>query len=549
MWVLGINAFNGDPWHDSAACLVDERGQIYAFGEEERFSRVRHAVAQTPERAARFCLETAGIRPEDIDVVAVGWDVPRMFTRMALKGQRSAPWKLSDRTSTLQTWLGWTVPSHRAPDVVFVPHHTAHALCGLYTSPFDQAAVVVADGVGEDESISIFMAERGRHPIRRRVWPKSHSLGCLYEATGHVLGLGPRQAGKTMGLASYGRYKPVPPWKLFNVGDSDFEPVLQFSETTTFHQALAQWVSSFSQLARTPIRRDLGTLDSDASAVQIAWSTQAAVEEVMTMLAAYARRLTGIDELCISGGVGLNCSANGQIPEPLYVPPVPDDAGVALGAAWYVSPPAAPVGPLNPFLGKPITSDLSNGISASARINRLPLKYDEVVDLLIDGRVGAIAEGRAEIGPRALCHRSIIALPRPADMRQRLNRIKGREQWRPFGPVSSDRFARSLWPSRPNLTRYMLGAVPVSEVGMEILPAATHSDGTTRPQEVMEDEVSTISELLKGLSAAGLPPVLINTSFNGPGQPIVNTTEEALAAFNTLDIDFMLLDDSLLIKS
>jgi carbamoyltransferase len=263
-------------------------------------------------------------------------------------------------------------------------------------------------------------------------------------------------------------------------------------------------------------------------------------------LARHTRAVTGLPALCMAGGVALNCSTNGQLDQPLYVPPVPHDAGVALGAAWYVSPPRSPRIPFDPYRGPDAAHHSDLDLTG---IERVDLSIERVTSMLSEGRVGAVVEGRSEVGPRALCHRSVIAVPRPASIHGRLNDIKHREPWRPFGPVATVGTASRLWGERGDLTRYMVGATLVTETGALVAPAVVHADGTTRPQNLRSGEAPVVEALLGELDRQGDPAVLINTSFNDKGQPIVSTAAEAVDTLRRLKLDFLVLGDDLLLPT
>jgi carbamoyltransferase len=280
-------------------------------------------------------------------------------------------------------------------------------------------------------------------------------------------------------------------------------------------------------------------------AVRIAAGVQRTVEEHLLGLHAENARLAGTDQVCLAGGVALNCVANGRLPEPVYVLPVPHDAGVALGAAWAVCPPAKAALLESPYLG----TDLRVGGEVDAlRADGFAVDAfspDTVVDLLAAGAVGAVAEGRAEVGPRALGHRSIVALPAPAVVRDRINARKGRERWRPLAPVTLPWYADRLWPSQGARELYMIGTADVTDHALEVMPAAAHVDGSTRPQVLPAGQAPVVEALLTGLAAGGLPPVLVNTSFNGRGEPIADSAADAVRAFRSLGLDFLVLGDHL----
>ncbi|MFJ9850462.1 carbamoyltransferase C-terminal domain-containing protein [Streptomyces sp. NPDC101150] len=546
-WILGVNA-PPTGWHDSAACLIDENGEIIAFTEEERCNRHRHSLYRKPLGAARFCLEQAGISPADIDVVALGWDSEQLYPR-----------RFAGDADFLAYAVGLDFGDH-TPEVVRVPHHQAHAASSFYASPFSKAGVLVIDGHGENESSTIWTYEDGAAPRLEHTWQRTASLGYAYDAASTWLGFSFLNAGKTMGLAAYGRAAQLEVEPLVDLTPDDFrlavEPLTERRGSTTadeikehYDTVVGRWRERYTKIAgadgpTAPEER----LTEDPNAILVAYTAQRLIEQTVTHLAALTRKTSGVDQLCLSGGVALNCSTNGTLPGPLYVPPVPHDAGVALGAAWTVRPPTKHTGPLSPYLGtdvhhrghahRPAAPDTSDLV-------RTDLDIDELTTLLLEGRIGAVAQGRSEVGPRALCRRSIIAVPNTADVNTRVNTVKNREQWRPFAGVTRPAYGAQLWEQQEHLSRYMLGAAKATELGRRVAPGVVHIDGTTRPQVLHGDEAPAVGAALDCMERRGAPPVLLNTSFNDKGEPIVNTAADALAAFRSMDLDFLVLGDDL----
>jgi carbamoyltransferase len=541
--ILGVNA-PPTGWHDPAACLVDGDGTLLAFCEEERLSRAKHAERSGPLLAVAHCLAQAGASHGDIELVAIGWDVPLAAQLYGVQ------WQLEDTPAWLNRYLGFDCSLRDMPEVRFVGHHLAHATFAFQASDFDEAAVLVVDGNGDDESISIYRAERDRPLVRKRVWPRSHSLGYMYDAACRFVGFGPLQAGKLMGLSAYGRAGGIEPWELLPGGHPAAPGGVD--EGDGFNRYLHAWTAQIDRLAGGRcVGRARDELHLDALAVQVAVSAQEAIERSVLRLASLARELTGSANLCLAGGVALNCKANGLLAGPVFAPPAPHDAGTALGAAWHVAPPlrrdaggrTGRIGRISAFLGPaPGGAALANG--ALDGLHREPLSLERVCAALEAGRIGAIVEGPGEIGPRALGHRSIVADPSTPEMHARLNALKGREPWRPFGAAALSSRAGALWQPRPRLSDYMLAGTPVSDAGAEQLPAAVHVDGTTRPQELDPDCADVLPALLRewGERAGG---ALINTSFNGRGEPIVSSIADAAGAFRRLGLDFLVLDDEL----
>jgi carbamoyltransferase len=532
VWILGIN------WklHDSSAALVDGAGRIWALAEEERFTRVKHAWGTFPAQAAQFCLSTAGITWRDLDVVAMGWDLPRIRS-----------WDDSDRQLLYTALFGSQAATASCPELVFVEHHLAHALSSFYASGYDRAGVLVADGSGEFEAMSIYAADRSGGLTLKRRWPRGYSLGSMYEAATRLLGFGYFDAGKTMGLAPYGAAHDsslLPLGDLVADGTWATKPPFDLPATAHYTEFTDAWMTYLAGRFGA-VTHPADQLDTDPAAVALAASAQRTVEEAMRALHAETVCLTGWPQVCLAGGVALNCVANGRLPEPIFVPPFPHDAGVALGAAWSVQPPTQASLLDSPYLGSDltVTGELDQLHGAGYRAEDFSLAA--VVDLLIDGAIGAVAEGRAEAGPRALGHRSVVALPVPSKVRDKINVLKGREPWRPLAPVTLPEYAGRLWPGQGLRELYMVGTAIVSGQAHRAMPAATHVDGTTRPQVLRPGQARIVEGLLHGLASAGVPPVLVNTSFNGRGAPIVDSAAHAVEAFRTLGLDFLILGDNL----
>jgi Carbamoyltransferase C-terminus len=235
-----------------------------------------------------------------------------------------------------------------------------------------------------------------------------------------------------------------------------------------------------------------------------------------------------------------------SFPVPGRLPPFPHDAGVSLGAAWAIAPPASPAALESPYLGALLEAGPHIDQARADGLHVEPFVPETVAELLLGGAIGAVAEGRAEAGPRALGHRSIIAIPCPADVRDRINVLKGREPWRPLAPVTVQEYAPRLWPGQGSRALYMVGAASVSAHGQAVMPAATHVDATTRPQVLPSGAAPAVESILRHLQQAGLPPVLVNTSLNGPGEPIADSAAQAIQTLKNLGLDFLILGGHLI---
>jgi carbamoyltransferase len=529
MWVLGINW----EWHDSAAALVDDE-RVWACVEEERFTRVKHAWNTFPTQATAYCLATAGISWEDIDVVAVGWDQPH---------NRRWYYPERDRRRLLEVLFGQPVGTRSKPEVVFVEHHLAHAMSAFHASGFDRAGVLVVDGSGEFYANSIYLMSRSAAPKALRHWPRGYSLGAIYEAVTRILGFSELESGKTMGLASYGGSHPN---ALLPLGDllAEGRPFFDMHDATRYKTFVDAWMEHFAK-TYAAVTRPHDELHHDPAAVALAAGAQRTVEEALRALHAETVCLSGCREICLAGGVALNCVANGRLPEPIYIPPFPHDAGVALGAAWAIQPPRSAQMLESPFLGTEL------GISSATDLGKADYHIsdyspDTVLDLLLRQQIGAVAEGRAEVGPRALGHRSIVALPSDVGQRDVINARKGREPWRPLAPVTVASYAPTLWPAQGNRELYMVGNTIVSSHARDVMPATVHVDGTTRPQVLYPGSATVLDSLLAGLQKLGIPPILVNTSLNKRGQPIADSLDDILEAFRQVELDFLVLGDLLI---
>ncbi|MGV0816091.1 carbamoyltransferase C-terminal domain-containing protein [Mycolicibacterium boenickei] len=533
-------------WHDPSACLVDADGVVHALIEEERIVRDKHAKGHFPTSAAAQCLRIAGITAADIDVLAIGWDLPRHSCRQDLARLDppvlGRPWLFGDTRDVLARVLGEDLDPRRHPELVFVPHHDAHAYSSFYASGYDSAAVVVADGYGDEESISIYEARAGRRLIRRERWPIPSSLGHMYDAVSEIIGLDYLDAGKTMGLAAHGRARGLEPWPIFEMRPDGFAPPFDLPSGTPDRQIILAWWDHFRGLGFRRRECDSEQLDQFDDAVRLAWSGQASLEQVWLWLANRARQMAGSHNLCLSGGVALNCSANGLVPAPVYVPPVPHDAGVALGAAWSIAPPQPSGHRFVPYQGRTISDTEVDAALELREFQVSTFEPDRIAKRLIDGQIGALVTGRAETGPRALCHRSLLAAPYDPAAQDRLNKAKGRELWRPLSPVGVPECEGVYWESEPNLHLYMVGAAKVPESAQAKIPSAVHVDGTARPQ-IVADPAEPVRAILDQLQSNGMPPVLINTSFNTRAEPIVDTAEQALASAKAIGLDFLVLND------
>ncbi len=531
MRILGVNAVFDDP---AAALVID--GEIVAAAEEERFSRRRHgkqavpfSTWELPVAAASWCLQQAGLTASDVDAVGYSYD----------------PWLMTDQDDEspgldgvwedLRTLYARRAPQFLAaalpgldPDTVrFVRHHVAHAASTALASPFSRSAVLVVDGRGELTSMLAGEDMDGKLDVLA-TQELPHSLGRFYEGmTAHLGFTEPGDQFKALALASYGSPKFAERIResVYATGDGGFrtEPI--------------DWAEF------TPPRTD----GMQSRHADLAASVQCVLEEVLLDLAGWLRDQSGSTNLCLAGGLALNCVANSAIYksglfENVWVQPAAGDSGTALGAALAIAAEAGEqVSPMT-------TAQLRRGWTDSQIadvLDRSGVRYEQPADLpaavgdaLADNQLVGWFQGRAEFGPRALGGRSLLADPRHVRNLERLNDVKGREQFRPVAPmVLADRAAEIFY-GGPIPSPYMLFIHDVDPDWRGRIPAVTHVDATARIQTVDTDQPRLHATLRRFEERTGVP-VVINTSFNTVGRPMVDSPRDALECFSSSAIDLL----------
>jgi carbamoyltransferase len=549
MIVLGLHGWDGT--HDAAAALLID-GQVVACVEEERLNRRKHAVSDRPRLSARAVLSHAGLGWDDVDCVSYGWNLPKYLPS---HGQR---WRFDSDRAFLADALH--IQPRRWPKLEWIDHHLAHAAAGFYSSGFDRAAVLVVDGQGEDKSVTLYAGHAGDLRLIRD-WPPSRSLGLLYEAATRYCGFGFLDAGKTMGLAAYGR-RPTDPLPL--VWDGDIRsPVPEHCEEDAVTEFWYRMLSErFGEPQSFAAAHDLGDAAGADLASEVARhrpdvaaAAQDAIERVLAGLVQYAQDATSCRNVVLTGGVALNCVANGLLAQQcdrLFVPPTAHDAGAAMGAAMVTARRSGDrIRPDHGAdLGPRYTSAAIESMLAAnkLRARKVDDPASEAAERLASGAVVGWFQGRSEIGPRALGHRSILALPSRAEQHHRVNRIKGRESWRPFAP--SALASQTPWMFGRTVTSpYMLLSLPLTAAARQRLPAVAHIDGSTRVQTVADDggdhRYVRLLARLGEMTGAG---VVLNTSFNAAFEPIVCSPNDAVRSFFGMGLDVLLLEDFLLEK-
>lgn len=588
MRILGISAH----YHDSAAALV-RNGSLVAAAQEERFTRKKHD-ASFPENAVQFCLEHAGLDVADLDAV-VFYEKPLLtFERLLETYLAFAPRGFTSFARAMPVWLKEKLYLKQllkkrlaelaggdSPPLYFARHHQSHAASAFYPSPFDDAAVLCMDGVGEWATTSAWVGEGTRlEPLWEVDFP--HSVGLLYSAFTYFCGFRVNSGEyKLMGLAPYGepRYEALIRDHLVDIkADGTFRLNMDYFDYCT---GLRMTNRAFADLFGGPRREPESGITQRE--MDLAASVQRVTEDIVLRLAKTLRRETGRKNLCLSGGVALNCVANGllhreKVFDRIWIQPAAGDAGGAVGAAlayWHEAAGGerAPQGGdamqgayLGPsFSDREIVSQLDRYGAVSVKLDDDELA-GKVADLIADSKVVGWFQGRMEFGPRALGGRSILGDPRSPDMQKTMNlKIKYRESFRPFAPSVLAEHAAEVFDGCPD-SPYMLLVMPVSEHlrhgqdmnlrGLEQinavrsdLPAITHVDYSARVQTVHRETNPRYHALLEAFHQRTGCPVLINTSFNVRGEPIVCTPEDAYRCFMRTEMDCLVIGNRILEKS
>ena len=603
--ILGVSAY----YHDSAACLVED-GRIVAAAQEERFTRIKHD-AEFPTHAVEYCLSAAGISASQLDLVGF-YEKPLVkFSRLLETYIACAPRGIQSYWRALPLWLSDKLLIHDdirsrldgyAGEILFGEHHESHAASAFYPSPFEDAAVVTIDGVGEWATSSIG-AGRGHEIEILHEMRFPHSLGLLYSAFTYFTGFKVNSGEyKVMGLAPYGKPAYVKLIRDHLIDIRDDGSVWMNMEYFTYPHALTMTGSALERLLGGPARQPETPLTQRE--LDLARSVQDITEEVMLKMARFAHRETGLRDLCLAGGVALNCVGNGRILregpfEEIWIQPAAGDAGGALGVAlalWhrYLGEPRTSPERLGTWqrrhavsstFSPPAYADGMNGASlgpeySDADIARFLDEHgyrarrvepsalaDEVAALIASEKVVGLFQGRMEFGPRALGNRSIIGDARSPNMQSVMNlKIKFRESFRPFAP-SVLRERAHEWFELDDESPYMLlvadvqGAkrLPRTEgeatglqsvnVPRSLIPAVTHVDYSARIQTVRRETHPRYYDIIEAFRRRTGCPVIVNTSFNVRGEPLVCTPEDAYRCFMRTNMDALVLENFILEKA
>ena len=590
-FILGISAF----YHDSAAALL-KNDEVVAAAQEERFSRVKHD-AGFPVKAIEYCLREAGISVEDISLI-VFYDKPLLkFERLLETYYSFAPRGLQSFSAAIPVWIKEKLflkdiirksikglsknKKVRLPRILFPEHHLSHAASCFYPSPFDKSAILTIDGVGENATAAIGIGEGNQVKLIKRIeFP--HSLGLLYTAFTYYLGFRVNSGEyKVMGLAPYGepKYADVIRDNLITIKDdgSIWMDMQYFNYTVGLTMVNDKFCGLFGIPPRKPETK-LQQIHMD-----IAASVQKVTEEVVLKMANHAREVTGLDNLCMAGGVALNCVANGKLLrknwfKDIWVQPAAGDAGGAIGAAylgWYMylgNERTDRSVMKDSYLGPAFTDvGVKQVIEEHKPFYKFYENFDElakeVAEKISAGKVVGWFQGRMEWGPRALGNRSILGDPRNSQMQRTLNlKIKFRESFRPFAPAVLEEDVSDYFDlDRPS--PYMLLVAPVKQqirtkldkensasgldklkIVRSAIPAITHVDYSARVQTVSESDNPRFYKLIRKFKEKTGTSVLINTSFNVRGEPIVCTPQDAYKCFMKTEMDYLVIGNYIFSK-
>lgn len=552
MNILGISCF----YHESAAALIID-GKIIAASAEERFSRIKHD-SSFPKTAIDFCLEYGRIKSADLEYVAF-YEKPFLkFERNLMTSLRNFPNSLSLFVDSMKNFLTeklWVKSiiaeklKINPEKILFIPHHLSHAAASFYPSPFKEAAFLTLDGVGEWTTGSWGMASGDKFlPMGEMKFP--NSVGLLYSTFTAFLGFEVNDGEyKVMGMAGYGKPEYVAKIKKLYKQYNDGLIKLNL-DYFAFHKSSKRMYSE-------KFIREFGGLGGFG----IAASLQKCTEEIVFNMLNFIYKKTKQKYLVYGGGVALNSVINGKIPyktsfKDLFIFPASGDDGGAVGAALYA---------YHHVLGHTRRYSLDN-VFLGQEFKILNLKFrtkhkitemkdrnliDYIAGRLAEGKVIGWFEGRAEFGPRALGHRSILADPRNVSMKNKVNlKVKFREEFRPFAPAVLEEYTDQYFQGiQGNLGKFMLGTFKVRPKTKKIAPAIVHVDGTSRIQIVSKNYSGKLRKLLKSFYKKTGVPILLNTSFNLQGEPIVNSPEDALSIFHRSGLDILVLENSIIEKN
>lgn len=562
--ILGLNGWS-ERGHDASACLIIGN-EIIAFAEEERFNRKRYSFDSMPQISVAYCLHEAEIDVEDIDFVVYGWDLPLEYS---LRGRKPPNFKEYIISSIFPKTL---YKYNKIPQIEFINHHLSHAASSYRLSGFKDASILVLDGQGENASGTLGFAKNGEIKIISQI-PIAYSLGYMMEAACKYIGLRTSDAGKLMGLAGHGKRGHVFENFIFNkinYSIKGFPKDISLLKNSLDEQEkiIEVWHKYFDENFKIKIKKNSqykslsGTIGSELcfnqSHKDFAYSVQLSLEKAIIYLAKSLIDFTGCRDLVIAGGIGLNCTTNGlliseKIVDNLYISPAANDAGVSVGAALEKAHNIN--GSKFERLDHIFLGPGYNDMEIKESLNRHKILYKKVNSIekiaarsLAEGKIVAWFQDRMEGGPRALGNRSILANPKIGSMHNVVNEIKSRENWRPLAPSILEDYRKDYF-EKSSFSPFMLQNHKVHKNKAKEIPAVVHTDLTSRYQSVTKKTNKKYYQLIKEFYKITKTPIILNTSFNIAGEPIVCTPDQAIRSFYSSAIDCLAIGNYWITKN
>lgn len=573
MIILGIFSPGPNP---SAALLKD--GEIISWAEEERFDRIKTSPHAFPAKSIQWCLKDSNISISDVDKIAYGWDAPRYITEtkdfFSLQQEKVSDKSIYNKLQEelllnlyhperikhqIQVSLGLTSKNGIVPEVVFFKHHDCHVASAFYSSGFEESNVLSIDGSGEEVTTLLCHASKsGIKVIKSFKLP--NTLGGFYATFTEFLGFRAyHDEGKVMGLASYGRYREDLQKKLDKfikfdevTGEFEIDPYMRYIGLHTYG---SRYTDAFVEIFGLPRR---GESPLEEKYADLAFAIQFRLEMIVNTLAHWLYTKTGSKNFCLAGGVAMNCVMNGNLSkksfvDDIFVQPAASDNGVSLGAAQLLTAQEgiAPNHKMEHLYWGPEFSEDEIVLA----LNEAKVSYrksenicHEVAKKISEGKIVGWFQGRMEVGARALGNRSILASPLVRDMKTKINlEVKHREDWRPFCPSMKEEVYGKYINAKTG-SPFMIMAFPVNKEISSSIPAVVHVDGTARPQQVSKKHNLKFWSLLDEFEKITGHAILINSSFNIQGEPIVCTPTDALRTFGGTGLDILVLGDFIVEK-
>ena len=546
MKVLGLNGWT-ERGHDGGASLVVDGKLVYSI-EEERLNKVRHAYDAIPTESIKGALEYAHLTMDDIDKFVFGWDYDKIYNML---GKEFMP-----KEEFAEALLG---DKKYASKLECIDHHIAHAYSTFIPSNYDEALVFIIDGQGEYMGTSLYKANRKTNEMTL-LMNTPVSLGYFYAGITKQIGFHGGEEGKTMGLASYGKPTYLDDLRklIYLDEDGNLQCVFHIDKVSKDEEdaTIDKWKELLSTIIPKREGRIIDVTEDIIPYANLAQSAQKILEEIMCGIIRKAVRETGIHNVCLAGGVALNCPTSSAIEkmeevDKLFVQPAANDGGISLGSAIYGAMEAGDDVRIEmiPYLGPEYTEEeIIKAIKEKEYdYERYEKIEEEIAKLLNEGNIVANFQGRLELGPRALGNRSLLASPEKYETLVRMNTLKGREVWRPLAPAvmydkQTECFDSDIF--SPHMTKNFM----VLENMRSRLEAITHVDGTARIQSVNKEYNELFYNIINEFYKLSGIPVVINTSFNVKGEPIVCTPMEAIDSFERMNLDYLAMGKCLIRK-